>query len=219
MFGQALRKRRLALALCGLAVFSVSAVGGGLTYGAFTATTSNSDNTFSAAESFCSSPSTQTVTADADAYVKYDRPTSNTGTLDVLLVEAGSGSRWRPLVRFPLPAKPAGCTVTSAKLRLYATASNSGRTIEAFQIASSWTETGVTWNTQPTTTGTPSTATSALGWLEWTATTQVRDMYSASNYGFLLKDQAEGQSTGRQTYSSREATNSANRPQLTVTFG
>ncbi len=219
MFG---RRQRVALVVWGLAIFGLSAIGGRFTYSAFSSTTSNSGNTFSAASSFsCSSPGTQAVTADADAYVKGDRPTSNTGTLDMLLVEAGSGSRWRPLVRFPLPAQPSGCTITSAKLRLNATASDGGRTIEAFQVASVWTETGVTWDNQPPTTGTASTATSALGWVEWQVTLQVQAMYAGSNYGFLLKDQAEGQSSSsfRQNYDSREATNSANRPQLLVTFG
>ena len=158
--------------------------------------------------------------ADADTYVKFDRPTSNTGTLDFLLIDAGSGSRWRPLVRFPLPAQPAACTVTAATLRLYATASDTGRTLEAFQVAESWTETGATWDNQPATTGPAATAASALGWVEWPVTGQVQGMYSGSNYGFLLKDQAEALSgaSGRQNYSSREATNPGQAPQLVVTF-
>lgn len=211
------------MVLCGVTAALV-AVGANIVYSAFSSTTSSSGNTFSAAPSFgstCSSPGTQSVTADADTYVKFDRPDSNTGTLNFVLIDAGGGSRWRPLVKFPLPAQPAGCTVTSATLRLYATASDAGQTLEAFQVAESWTETGATWNNQPATTGSAATAASALGWVEWPVTGQVQGMYSGSNYGFLLKDEAEALfgATGRQRYSSREAANPAEAPQLMVTFG
>ncbi len=52
MFGLAPQRRRLLVAVCALAVLSVSAVVGSITYSAFRSTTSSSGNTFSAAASF-----------------------------------------------------------------------------------------------------------------------------------------------------------------------
>jgi large repetitive protein len=108
--------------------------------------------------------------------------------------------------------------VTSARLRLFATAADTGRTLQALRANASWAETTVTWTTQPATTGAAATVASATGWVEWTVTTQVTAIYVGANNGFLVRDAADGNAPQRtSTFASREA--AANRPELVVTFG
>lgn len=186
------------------------------TMAAFSATTSNPANSFQAASSFCGS---QTLSATRDAWVVTNPGGGNNGT-DTSLYVASRAQDRRSFVGFDLPAIPAGCTLTDARLRLNATSSQGPRTILAYRVGGSWTETGVTWNTQPGTSGSPSSSTSGTGWREWAVLQQVLDMYASGNHGFMLRDQTEG--AGRQgftqVYDSREG-GAANAPTLVLTFG
>jgi hypothetical protein len=165
----------------------------------------------------CALPGTQTLTASADAWVDEGAPTDQNGADTVLRVRS-SANNARAYVQFVLPSKPAGCAVTSAKLRLNNRNANAGRTIQVHQVAASWTENGITWNNKPGITGSAVTDTSAAGWMEWTVTSQVDSMYSTSNNGFRVKDANEGAGTAQvQVFDSREAT--ANHPELVITFG
>ena len=73
----------------------------------------------------------QTLTANADAWIDQGGPQANKGTDSVLKVNSKSRSNMRALVRFLLPTIPAGCTIESATLRLYAASAKDGRTIQA----------------------------------------------------------------------------------------
>lgn len=211
--------RRLSLTLLVMAIgFGAGAVGE--TLAAFSGTTDNAGNSFEAAASFgsCANPGSQVLTPSADTRIEEDSASTNFGTQATLLVRSRSSSRnYRTLVQFSLPAIQSGCALKVAALRLHASASDTGRTIEAYRAAASWTETGATWNNQPGTAGTAATVTSTLGWNEWAVTTQVNAMYGGSNNGFLLRDATEGTfSAPTQTYSSREGSKP---PELVVTFG
>lgn len=203
-------------------VIACVALGGGVgaTYSAFADEASNSSNSFEAATTFgCSNPGTQTVPADADSYVREDRANTNFGGATSLDVRSHDDDRnRRALVRFPLPAPPSRCTLTSATLRLNATAASGGRTIGVVRATSSWTEGGVTWNNQPSMTFTDAAITgSGTGWRQWGVTPLVESMYAGSNHGFLIGDASENSgSARRQTFSSREA--STGRPELLITF-
>jgi hypothetical protein len=70
--------------------------------------------------------STVTLRAAADSWVLQSSAGQNYGTDSVLKLETKSGADARPYVRFNLPAIPAGCQVTSAKLRLYASSYKTG---------------------------------------------------------------------------------------------
>jgi hypothetical protein len=136
-------------------------------------------------------------------------------------VESKSGSNnARALVRFNLPAIPAGCSVTNVKLRLYASSYVGGRTLQAFRLNGNWNETGVTWGNQPSSTGSAATAPSrtSAGYVEWTVTSQVQSMYSGSNHGFLIRDASENGGGLKQEFHSREKAPD-NPPQLVITFG
>jgi hypothetical protein len=191
----------------------------GQTWGAFSDTTDNSGNTFQAAASFCTAPGAQTVYSNADSLVAEAAPTMNFGTDAATFgVRSYSSGDARSLVRFNLPPAPAGCSVTGASLRLYTSAGVTGRTLQAYRVATNWTETGVTWNNQPGTTGAAVTAPSvASGWVTWSVTSMVQAMYlGANNDGFKVRDSVENSYPARdQSMHPRENTND---PRLIVTF-
>jgi predicted outer membrane repeat protein len=146
----------------------------------------------------------QSVSADRDSWVSQDSPSNNFGTDSTLKVKSQLGYNARALVRFALPPLPAGCIgVDSAILRLNAQSATEGRTLEALQVASAWSETNVTWSNQPATTG-PAVATpSGAGALEWAVTGQVQDMFVSANHGFLIRDAEENGVGEEQTLNSR----------------
>jgi hypothetical protein len=160
---------------------------------------------------------TETYSAEADAWFDQGSPSDNKGTDSVLKVMSKSGANLRAVVRFSLPAElPEGCVVESATLRLFATSSAPGRTLQALSVDAAWSESGVTWSNQPPTTGAPATTTSGSGYREWEVTTQVQAMFDSANHGFLIRDAVENQDHEQQL-NSREKGESM--PQLVVTFG
>jgi hypothetical protein len=190
------------------------------TNSAFSGASSNTDNIFSAAASFCTAAGPQTLNANADSWVQELLPVLNHGTESTTQLQSATANNARLLVRFPLPALPAYCQVTSATLRLYATSSAAGRTIEVYRAAAAWTETGVTWTNQPTTTGSAVTATGAAGWVQWDVTDQVQSQYAGSDNGFVVRDRDEGAlGTNVQVYAAREDATAAHRPELVITVG
>jgi hypothetical protein len=107
-----------------------------------------------------------------------------------------------------------------ATLRLYAGSYKEGRTIQALQLASAWTENGVTWANQPATTGAAATTASgnAAGYREWTVTGQVASMYNGSgNHGFLIRDASENGGGFEQGFHTREKP-ADNPPRLVITY-
>ena len=198
-----------------LGVFAAATVDG--TFAAFRGTTSNGPNAFATAT--CSNPGTQTVAPpDRDTYVNQGSPTTNYASDPVVRVESLTGSNDRSLLHFNMPAIPSGCSVSSAFLRLR-TDTNvwvSGRTLQVFQISSSWTSTGVNWSNQPGTTGSAATAASTSGWMQWNVTSQVQGQYAGTNNGLLIRDSSESAGTAQsQEYSSQ---NGGHTPELIVTF-
>ena len=177
-------------------------------------------NTFTTGTWVCGGPGSQTVVAAADAWIDEANANQNSGSTGTLQVRSSNTSgNQRALVRFALPAVPAGCSVTAATLRLYASSQIIGRTIDVHRAASPWDEGTVTWNTGPGATGTAagSLTLGVAGWQEWTVTAQVIAQY-ASNNGFVVRDGTEGAVLPlQQIYRSRES--GTNRPELVVTFG
>jgi hypothetical protein len=136
------------------------------------------------------------------------------------VLSKGPSNNTRALVRFSLPPVPAGCSVTSATLRLHASAvSATERTLEALQVADDWSEGAVNWSNQPTTIGGAALTASGTGagYREWNVSSQLRSMYAGSNNGFLIRDAGENYGGAEQQFHSRE--HAANRPELVVRFG
>ncbi len=142
-------------------------------------------NAFTTGTWGCTSPGSTTFVAIADAWIDEANATQNNGGTNPLNVQSRNGARnRRALVRFPLPASvPAGCSVTVATLRLYASSSAATRTIDVYRAAAAWNENSVTWNTRPGTTGTAVGTASlvAAGWQTWTVTAQVAAQFPAAN--------------------------------------
>jgi hypothetical protein len=161
---------------------------------------------------------TQTLTANADSWIDQASSSQNKGTDSALKVRSKNGSQnVRSLVRFNLPAVPAGCVVQSATLRLFSDAAVNGRTLQALRVTGSWTETGVTWANQPSTGGSAATTSSGTGWRQWSVLSQVQAMYSGTNNGFLVRDATEGAGASpEQSFHSREKGSDA--PQLVLVF-
>lgn len=136
----------------------------------------------------------------------------NYGGAGELIVYATSSTwNYRVLVQFDLSSIPPGSTVTSATLKLnyYRWDPNdpAGRTLWANRLTQSWTEMGVTWSRYDGTNlwsnpggdydlGDSASATvpSSFGWMTWTVTDIVKAWIEDSepNYGFLIKEEAEG---------------------------
>jgi predicted outer membrane repeat protein len=158
------------------------------------------------------------LSADRDSWVSQGGPSNNFGTDSTLKVRTNSGYNSRALLRFPLPRLPNGCTtIASAVLRLEASSAKDGRTLEALQIASSWTEGGVTWNNQPAVTGPAAGTPSGEGQLQWDVTEQTLGLYVSGNHGFLIRDAAENGVGDEQSINSREKATDGP-PELVLSF-
>ncbi|MHA6780363.1 right-handed parallel beta-helix repeat-containing protein [Pseudonocardia saturnea] len=160
-----------------------------------------------------------TVGADRDAWIEEKDPGKNYGSDSVLKVRAKSGEHSRALIRFALPAVPAGCQIVGAELRVHDGSPVAGRTIQALRVNGAWTEGGVTWANQPATTGTAATAAtpSGSGTMTWNVTSMVQAMAAGTNHGFLLRD-ASTSGDAEQGFHAREKAPDQP-PQLVITFG
>ncbi len=148
-----------------------------------------------------------TVPAEADSWIDEGNTEENFGAdISLTVRSAEGGEDARTLVLFEVPTGlPAECELLSARLRLYSEGAP-GRTLEAVPIAGPWGENTVTWLNQPTTSGTPATATSGTGHREWDVTAQVTAMLDGSltNNGWLIQDSVEEDPQGEeQSFSSR----------------
>jgi hypothetical protein len=155
-----------------------------------------------------------------DGWIDQSSPETNKGVDSILKVQSkGPSNNVRSLVRFNNPELPAGCAVKTAKLRLYASAYREGRTIQALPVSGDWNESAVTWNNQPSTSGTPANAPSrsSAGYLEIDVRWQLQAIYdSGANHGFLIRDASENQDAEQQFHSREKGFDP---PQLEVTFG
>jgi len=185
-----------------------------------------------------------TTTSVIDATVRQASPTSNFGSLTSLTVASASAANQRSYLKFGLeacsPAIPSTATVRLATLRLYMTAIPAAcRTIDLFRVGSSWSESGITWNSQPFGTainnpasgsrtgtfnvGTPSGCQNqAAGYVVGgTVTSDVAAFVAgtSTNFGWMARDDVEGSSTVRTTtLSSEELASVGQVPQLVVTY-
>lgn len=152
------------------------------------------------------------LSPNADARVSKSNKSTNYGTQTTLRVDGGSGSHVETFVRFAIPAESG--TIQSAKLRLFVTSGTvDGPSVYAGD--SSWTETGVTWNSRPArTSGMLADAGSSPSgtWMEVDVTAAVT---AGATVTFVLA----GESTDGVDFASREYGTIANRPQLVIASG
>ena len=147
------------------------------------------------------------IASSADAYIAQAVPTTNAGAETSIQVDASPVKR--ALMEFTVTGLAGG--VGNAKLRLYCVdSSTSGGEIQA--VSGSWTESGVTWNTSPTFSGTPVTSLGSVSsgqWYELDVTPLV------TGNGTVTIGMVSTSSNGAD-YTSREGS-ASQRPQLVVT--
>ena len=187
-------------------------------------------------------PSSTTLVIDA--VVGQSNPNTNYGSINTMEVTSQTTSNRRVHIRFDLsgctPAIPSGATIRLATLRLYATGFPNGcRTVDIFRVTASWTETGVTWLTQPFgvtlnnpptgqrsdsynigTSGSCENATAGyISGADVTSDVAAFIAGTATNYGWMLRDDSEGSGSARtSTYSTKNLGTLAEAPQLVVTY-
>lgn len=142
----------------------------------------------------------------ADAEVASGSPTSNFGTNSNLFVQSSTASGAfgveRGWLKFDLSSIPANSTIASATLTLW----NWKSTGPAFPVevrsgADSWTESGITWSTQPAPGNVLDSQTLASGtintWYSWNVTSFVQGELSGDKTAsFVLKPVDEAQAGG-----------------------
>jgi Bacterial Ig domain len=162
-------------------------------------------------------PTTLTFNPIADTHVNTSNVNGNYGTLTTIKVREGDGSTTNPNYHGYLKFSLSGVTgtVSTVKLRLFVT--DASPNLESIYVVadSSWTETGITYNTAPSLDGLTaagsSTAPTAGAYLEITlAPTTV----SSSTTTLSLGIKSSGGDSA--IFSSRE--DPTNKPQLAVTF-
>ena len=186
-----------------------------------------------------------TTTAVIDASVRQVSATSNFGTATTNDVATAVGQNRRLYVKYDLtqcsPAIASSATIRLATLRMYITAmATSCRTIDVFRVTASWTETGITWNNQPFgtainnpaagsavdtfTIGTPTgcqNRTLNAYLVGGDVTTDVRAFVAgtATNFGWMLRDDVEGGATAfTDTFSAKNLGTASQAPQLVITY-
>jgi len=140
---------------------------------------------------------TLTVLASADSYVREAKVNSNYGKNVQLWVAAGTGVAQESYLKFTVSGVSG--TLQSATLRVYSTSGTvDGPAVYA--TTSTWTETGITWNTRParTSAGMDDKGAIATGvWIEYNVTPLVM---GNGTYSFVLVTT----STDSVSFSSRE---------------
>ena len=193
----------------------------------FAGDTANPGNAWAAAT--CTPGSAVLSTANGstvrDTYVDSQNPTANYATNGSLFVRSTSGQNRRAFVRFsPLPTIPAGCSFQTATLSLNVTSKPAAAaTYNVYNVATAWTDTLVTWNAQPASTGSAVAVAqpSATGRVNWNVSVLVAAQYegTAPQNGFVVKDPNENVTSYSTTYSSNQSGTAGNRPRLTITWG
>ena len=160
---------------------------------------------------------TVTLAAVADARVAQASPTTNYGTATTLQADLDATAQTQSYLKFTVSGLSG--TVSSAKLRLWTTTGSTSPTTNGPAVYavddSSWTEKGLTWANRPSPQATALDNTGALS-ADTMVEYDVRAVVTADGtYTFeLLPDSSDGTS-----FNSREALDTAKRPQLVITTG
>jgi hypothetical protein len=183
------------------------------------------------------SATTSLSTVVADNYVRQNTGNGNNGLATETQVGGASSQVRRAFVRFDLtrcnPVIPATATVKLARLRLVLSAAPvATRTYSASRVvapcpeglSTCWGQLTQTWNNQPATAPPTDTITvtggQALGYCTWTVTADVQSFIAgaASNYGWAIRDGAEGTSGDVARFAARDLNMVAAAPQLVITY-
>lgn len=165
----------------------------------------------------------QNVNALGDAYTDSSTPTTNNNGAGLVTGWNATPATFRSFISFTMPT--INGTITNIRLKLYrTTALGSGSAESLYQASASFDETTITWNNQPTTSGSVIyTLTNDAG----TGAYKSWDIYGGSalnpltmtagnTYYFLLKFDAEN--NPENIYADKENADSNKRPYLEITY-
>lgn len=182
-----------------------------------------------------SQPTTTTIyinSSGKDSEVKSAAPTTNynaSGRLNVSWASTGSNIE-RFFVSADLSSIPSNAIITAATLNLYCYSvdNNLQHPIYIRRVSTSWVESTITWNNQPsaTTTGqlsfTHAQTSTANSWHSFNVLTHVQDMvnFPSANYGWRISMQTEsGTGTKAVNYrDSEQSVNTSHRPYVQITY-
>jgi hypothetical protein len=180
-----------------------------------------------------------------DVYVDEAAPGANDVASANLAVSSGADANERTYIRFPLSSClnpiPAGATVRSATLRLFSTAmAPTCRTVDVFAVPSTpaWSDSAITWNNEPVGTtinnpaasqriystqigAGPCTYQTLNAYVNFDVTSDVVKFVAgtATNYGWMLRDDTEGSSSVQlTTFASRRGTVAGQAPTLMISY-
>jgi len=197
------------------------------TTAAFTAQSGDSGNSVTARADFCTAPGRVDTLPDTgyptvDTGIYQTQPTTKFASNPTIGTISSANAVARSLIKFTLKGKPAGCVVASAVLTLRVSNGTVGSTIQVFRAAAAWDPTTVDWTSDPgIVAGSATSAPSAANGfpVQWNVAPQVTALYAGPDYGFEIRDAAEGVGNNTQLFHSMEATMVANRPKLEITWG
>jgi hypothetical protein len=229
-----------------LAILGLAAAGGLVATTGFAASLSVSSQGFTPYRTCTLTAATATSTTVIDASVRQASATSNFGTSTTNDIASASAANRRLYIRFDLtlcsPAIASSATVRLATLRLFATVVPTAvcRTVDIFRVSATWTEAAITWNNQPFGTSINNPASGSrvdsfnvgtqAGCQNLTAnayivgadvTTDVAAFVAgtATNFGWMLRDDAEGNALALTFTSSAKNLGTASQgPQLVITY-
>ena len=177
------------------------------------------------------SVNTAVAAAAMDAQVVEGYPTSNYGTKTYLYTQSATTGSYldeRSWLQFNLSGLiPAGAQVTAARLKLYCWKAGSANMAASVHSVNddTWTETGLTWNSQPAIGAAIDSKTLSAGatglWYSWDVTSFVQTQTGSSDttISLVVKPQTEGSATAlTYGFDSREYATTSMRPVLEVDY-
>jgi hypothetical protein len=167
---------------------------------------------------------TATLIADEDAYVHSNAGDHNHGGDKKLIIDSKSNDIARVLLKFDLSSIPSGATIVDATLTL---CSNNdypdagGRIHDVHHLNSAWSESNVTWDTQPVA-GSKVAAVVYPGvetCVGFAVGASVQTWVSGgANHGWRISDSNEGNKDADVEYLPHEENNSADGPFLVIDY-
>ncbi|MCC7352612.1 MAG: DNRLRE domain-containing protein, partial [Anaerolineae bacterium] len=156
---------------------------------------------------------TLTLCAVADAYISSQAPDFNNGSALSLFVSYSTGPDTlhnRTLARFALPSMPTGAVVKSAAFEAYLVRGGGFVALPGiglYRVTGNWTESGVTWDNQPTINASPestSAVNTVAGYKSWDVKNLAQGWVNGtvSNQGVELRGPVT--SWGSREFDSRE---------------
>lgn len=157
-----------------------------------------------------------------DTCVDEQYPSSNYYLAESLWTGGKTGSNtMRTYIKFSLPTNIQSHNITSAYLHIKKK-EHQVPTIKAYRVIDDWTSNTITWNNKPGYSNTNPTGTIVLDsglWYKLICTDMVKNWINGNypNYGFLLKEPTESNSSQKTKFYSSDAP-SPNKPELIINY-